>query len=103
MLIGQDRFCVTVPGHRKVGGTLDSTGQDDCAADPCFKVLGRQGDSQRLWKNEEEQDKLRNASGHWFLKCQSHLCFRYNQNIKDTVLQRRDIIFLLKALSNGLC
>lgn len=34
MLIGQDRFCVTVPRHSKVGGALHGTGEDDCTADP---------------------------------------------------------------------
>lgn len=50
VLIGQDGFCVTIPGHNKVGGTLDGTGQDDRAADPRLQVFGRQGDPQRLWR-----------------------------------------------------
>jgi len=50
VLIRQDRFCVTVPGHDKVGGSLDGTRQYDCAADPCLQVLGRQGDPQWLWR-----------------------------------------------------
>lgn len=41
VLIGQDRFRVTVPRDNKVGGTLDGTGQDDRAADPRLQVLGR--------------------------------------------------------------
>lgn len=49
MLVGQDGFSVAVPGHCEVWGALDGTGQDDGAADPRFEVLGRQGDSQRLW------------------------------------------------------
>lgn len=54
MLVGQDGFGVAVPGHREVGGTLDGAGQDDCAADPRFEVLGGQGDSQRLWKTSQK-------------------------------------------------
>lgn len=52
MLVGQDGFGVAVPGYHEVGGTLDGAGQDDRAADPRFEVLGRQGDSQRLWKKQ---------------------------------------------------
>ncbi len=48
VLIRQDGLCVTVPGHSKVRGTLDGTGQDDRAADPRLQVLRRQGDPQRL-------------------------------------------------------
>lgn len=55
MLIGQDRFCVTVPRHSKVGGTLDGTGEDHCTADPCLQVLGRQSDPQWLCTYEEDQ------------------------------------------------
>lgn len=55
VLIGQDRFCVTVPGHREVGGTLDGTGEDDSTADACLQVLGRQRDPQRLWRWKEDE------------------------------------------------
>lgn len=48
VLIRHDRLGVTIPGHSKVGGTLDGTGQDDCTADPRLQVLGRQGDSEWL-------------------------------------------------------
>lgn len=48
MLIGQDGFCVTIPRHSEVGGTLDGTGQDHCAADPCLQVFWRQSDPQWL-------------------------------------------------------
>ena len=48
-----------------MGGTLDSTGEDDGAADPGLQVLGRQGDPQWLWrwtrdgrdKTKKERDK----------------------------------------------
>lgn len=50
VLVGQDGLGVAVPGHCEVWGTLDGAGQDDRAADPRFEVLGRQGDSQWLWK-----------------------------------------------------
>lgn len=48
VLVRQDRFCVTVPRNNKMGGTLDGTRQDDCAADPRFQVLRGQCDSQWL-------------------------------------------------------
>lgn len=58
VLIRQDGFCVTIPGHDKVGGTLDGTGQDDRAADPRLQVLGRQGDPQWLWRWKKDQVEI---------------------------------------------
>lgn len=57
VLIGHDGFCVTVPGHRKVRGTLNSTGEDDSTADPSLQVLWRQSDPQGLCKQRIQEQR----------------------------------------------
>ncbi len=40
VLVRNDGFCVAKPGDGEVGRALNGTGQNHCAADACFQVLG---------------------------------------------------------------
>lgn len=41
VLVRHDGFCVPVPGDGVFWGSLHGAGEEQCAADACFQILGR--------------------------------------------------------------